>query len=361
MTAPADAEPYALVRTLHALQEQIAGGDARAHAAQRGLVAHVAERLAAADPAVWQSERNARAAVAFVLSGGPPALLRRLVALDPRPRLDERLLRGALAYVEGNEALARSQLDGIDPRTLPAGLNAQIALVQAALLTREEPARAAALLGLARLFAPGTLVEEAALRREIAIEGGRGQFDRFEALTALYLRRFGRSVYAADFRRRFEALLLGLDLERDPAKTARVEALLSRFEPEIRRDLFLALARLAASRARELSPGDSPQAERAAFYGAAALVPSVHADEGARALLAFDPARLPPADRRLFEASAELAVQVLEPLVLPAGPMPRVEIDPPPGREPDLPGSVALRRAERLLAETDALLDRSRP
>jgi chemotaxis protein MotC len=366
-------EPYALVRTLHALQEQIASGDVRAHGAQRALVLHIAERMEAADPSVWQSERNARAAVAFLLSGGPPGLMRKLLDLDPKPRIDERLMRGALAYVEGNEVRARAQLGDIDPRTLSAGLGAQIALVQAALLVRDDPAKAAGLLGLARLLAPGSLVEEAALRREIAVEGQRGNFDRFEALSVVYLRRFRNSVYAGNFRERFGALLVGLDLERNPAMLARVETLLARFEPEGRRELLLVLARHAllhgrpkvarrtAALAGELAPGGSPEAERAAFYGAASLVPSPQADEGAKALLALDPTRLPKADRRLFEATVELAVQVVEPLTLPTGPMPKIALGPGASDLPDLPGSAMLRRAERLLADIDTLLERSRP
>lgn len=368
-------EPYALVRSLQALQERIAQGDSRAHGAQRDLINQIGQRMAEADAATWQSERNARAAVIFVLSGGPPSLLRRLVALDPKPRIDERILRGALAYVEGNEAGARAQLDTIDPRTLPPSLGAQLALIQAAIVVRDQPARAVALLGLARLLAPGSLVEEGALRREIGLEGQRGNFDRFEALTAIYLRRYRGSVYAGNFRQRLGVIIMGLDLDRDPDRLARVEALLARFEPEGRRDLLLSIARHAmihgrtnvarrtAARAADLSAGGSPEAERAAFYAAAALVTTPDADEGARGLLAIDSSRLTAADLRLYEAITQIAVQVVEPLPLPAGPTTRVALGAPgPGEAPvpDLPGSETLRRAERLLGDTDILLERSR-
>jgi len=364
-------EPYALVRTLHALQEEIAGGDLRAHAAQRNLVPHIAERLERAEPEVWLAERNARAAVAFVLSGGPPSLMRKLLTLDPKPRIDERLLRGALAYVEGNEAAAKAALADVDPKALGGGLGAQIALVKAAVAMRDDPAKAARLLGVARLLAPGTLVEEAALRREIAVEGQRKDFARFERLTAQYLRRFRRSVYAGNLRERFGALLVEFDLETDPEAFGRVEALLARFDPEARRELLLGLsrhalvhgrseaARRAAARAAELSPGGSPDFERAQFYGAAALVSTAHAEDGAGGLLALDPARLPRADQRLFEAVAELAIQVVEPMALPAGPVlvPAAQAD---DGGPLLAGTRTLRRGEALLSEVDRLLERSR-
>ena len=71
------------MRTLQILQEQIAHGNAAAQAAQPKLMAHIAERFLAADPAVWREPRNARAGVLFVLSGGKPAVMR---AVLKKPR-----------------------------------------------------------------------------------------------------------------------------------------------------------------------------------------------------------------------------------------------------------------------------------
>ena len=55
------------------------------------------------------------------------------------------------------------------------------------------------LLDWARLLSPGGLVEEAALRREIALLAGAKDVARVAMLTRQYVTRFAASLYAADF------------------------------------------------------------------------------------------------------------------------------------------------------------------
>ena len=61
-------EPFELVRSLQSLQDQVVRGNTRAHAAQRVLLAHIAEQFDALKPEGWKDPKNARAAVVFVLS-----------------------------------------------------------------------------------------------------------------------------------------------------------------------------------------------------------------------------------------------------------------------------------------------------
>ena len=69
----------------------------------------------------------------------------------------------------------------------------------------KEPAKALAYLDDARLLAPGTLIEEAAFRRQIALIASAGDGERYEMMVARYLRRFPNSVYAGNFRQQFAA------------------------------------------------------------------------------------------------------------------------------------------------------------
>lgn len=216
-TAPI-AAPFQLVRTLQAMQDDMAGGSAAALAGQRALLQRMEEEFADADPLVWQDRRNSRALVAYTLGGGRPVTLRRLLASATPPDGDEALMRGALAFVEGDEATARRYLTDIDPRSLPASLGGQLALAQAALLVGQNPQGALLLLDTARLLAPGTLVEEAALRRQIFVASELDDLARFETLSGQYLRRFRRSVYAGNFRRRFAAALSRMKFLDDPAQ-----------------------------------------------------------------------------------------------------------------------------------------------
>jgi chemotaxis protein MotC len=321
-TTASQPEPYKLMRTLQGLQEQIARGNVSAHNAQRSVITHLSEQFLAADPTVWQSQRNAHAAVAFVLGGGQPQVLRRLMRLDPAPEADEALMRGALAYVEGREAEALEALGGFDPLAFPGHLGAQLAIVQSALAVRDDQDKAVRLLSIARLLAPGTLIEEAALRREIFVEGQRGNIARFEFLSIQYLRRFRNSVYAGNFRQRFVVLLSQLDFAEDVDSFMRLEAILAQMDGEGKRDLYLFFARhsllngridltrLASDRASALSAGGSAEEARAQFYSAATAIVTSDFDEAVERLLALDPAKLPSPDHPLLEAAMDLAIQI---------------------------------------------------
>jgi chemotaxis protein MotC len=319
-------EPYAMLRTLQSLQERIAHGDIRAHEGQRALITRVAETFLRADPEVFSDPRNANAAISFVLGGGPPIVLERMLALDPKPAVEPDLLAGALAYVHGREEDARERLSGFDPQALPGYLGAQIAIARSALIVRDDQEEAVRLLSLARLLAPGTLAEEAALRREIFVEGQRGALDRLEFLTIQYLRRYRNSVYAGNFRQRFITLLATLDFAESVEDFLRLENVLAHMDGEGKRDLYLFfarhallsgrldLARYASERAAGFSAGDSEEEERARFYFAAAQIVTPAYEPAVEMLLALDPERLPEADIPVLEAAMVTAAAIGRPL-----------------------------------------------
>ena len=83
--------------------------------------------------------------------------------------------------------------------------------------TKRNAKAAVDLLDWARLVAPGGLVEEAALRREIALLAEAKDMSRLSVLTRQYVTRFGASLYAADFLRDLASAVARLGLADDPA------------------------------------------------------------------------------------------------------------------------------------------------
>jgi chemotaxis protein MotC len=315
-------EPAELIRTLRTLQDQVAYGSTSAHAAQRSLLAQVADEMARSVPEAWKEPRNARAAVAFVLSGGDARVLRKVSGLGALSGLDENLVRGALAYGEGRSAEAAKLLSRIDARALDASLAGHVALVQSELVAKAEPAKALALLDDARLLAPGTLIEEAALRRQVTTLAATGDADRFALLSGAYLRRFPKSVYAGSFRHQFAVDAASGEHAGDPSQMARLEAILAALDLDDRRDVYLTiareavlrgkveLARSAAASAMRLFPEGNAERLRAQLYEAAALAVT---DEFARAvstLAAVGTAGLQTEDAELLDAAVEVAGKV---------------------------------------------------
>ncbi len=372
--------PYELVRTLQALQNQAAQGNVAAHIGQRSLLKEMEAPLSAPD-ADWRDPRNVRAVVLYVLSGGSPGPLRRLVERDVQTLgADAALARGALAYVMGDEETARKLIGPVKPTELPAALGAQVALVQAALATRNDVKQALQLLDQARLLAPGSLVEEAALRREVFIAGETGDHDRLEKATSQYMRRFGRSVYAEHFRQSFASAVVRFDIGTDAAKFPRLERTMAAFDDSVQRAVFLVIARdalvhgrlpqarVAALAAERTARGDQAALARARLYGAAARVGAENPEITLAALDGVETARLPEADRPLFDAARRIAAGIRAPAqgqataIRAPGGKPAAEAAPPSappaGLDPQARAMRLIAAAERNLSETSALMTR---
>ncbi|MCP3055941.1 hypothetical protein MJ956_12435, partial [Aurantimonas sp. LRZ36] len=102
--------PYEIVRSLQFLQDQVARGNGPAIRVQSLLLKRYGPTFLALEPEVWEDARNRRAAALFVLSGGPPSVLRGILARQTLSPEDRPLLEGALAYVENRGAEAERNL-----------------------------------------------------------------------------------------------------------------------------------------------------------------------------------------------------------------------------------------------------------
>lgn len=314
-------EPYRLVRSLQSLQDKIARGDLEAHNAQPALLKQLGEKFRDADPAVWKDPRNSRAAVTFLLSGGDPGLVgalraRRLIEID------EAVLDGAMAYVEGRPEDAKARLAGINARSLPATLGAEVALVQSALLAQTDFKAAIERLDEVRLMLPGTLVEEAALRREIFLVGQVDDFDKFESLALQYFRRYRHSIYAGTFRQRFALAVARFSFAQQADRFPRLVTVIDHLDRTSQRALYMLIARtalirgkiemtdLAAERITALTEQGDPERVRARLYSAAARVVTTGSEDALQDLRQIDGSGLAARDAELLAAALSMGRNV---------------------------------------------------
>ena len=351
--------PFELVRSLELVQNEAADGNASAYAARPRLVAQIAEGLLAADRQAWRDERNARALVIYVLSGGQPSVLRKIMALNALPKADENLLNGTLAYAEGRDEEARDLLRDIDAQSLPPSLGGQLALIQSALLMNEDREKAVTLLGMARLLMPGTLVEDVALRREILVMAERHDVDRFMTLSEQYARRFRRSVYADNFWQSFANTVALITPTIDAQAQRRLENLVGQLGADERRRMFLSiaevsavngnvsLARFVAERAAALCPEGSVEKARAKLYGAAATIVGEDYDAALQQLDAIAKTPLPSRDEQLRQGVLAVAHGLRE-LPQPVAPAAGEAV---PGVKEGSPAAIQLSAAAAAISE----------
>lgn len=323
-TARADGEdaglqPYQLVRSLQLLQDRIADGDQAALPLQKKMLELVDQRLKAADDKTLRQERNVRAALTYGMSGGNPATLANVLRNPVVSVEDKTIGQGILAYIRGNSDIARKALEKTDPTSYPAEIGAFLALVKGSVTSRTDAKAALRQLDLARLLGPGTLVEEAALRRSLALHAFLKDPDRFLMAAEQYARRFLRSPYAGQFA---DSLVTGvLDLH-DHIDLARLEGITKLMDADQRKVIYLRLARRAtvdgltefAAFAAKMAGEDSTTPDaRAALYSKLSGLTSDNVEETASSLRTIDRQQLSESDVKLLDAAQAVMTQMTAP------------------------------------------------
>ncbi len=318
-------QPYHLVRTLEEVQDRIAQGSAQAHGFQRHFIAEIATKMLAAGDDAWQRRRNTRSAIVYVLSGGDPRVLRKLLTLEPLPVITPELIKGVIAYSEARSRQAFKLLDDIDHRGFETRLAGHLALAKAMSAAVDDVPKALGYLDDARLLCPGTLVEEAALRREVLLLSNVNDTARFEMLAFTYLRRFPKSIYAKNFYRSFAIAVVTGKYGTDPKLMKRLEMRLDELSDSARKQLYMAIAeegvirgrveltRLAADRIGYLLQDGGRDAIRLQLYKAAALVVTKEYDYALARLRSIDRSKLSTGDRGLLDSALLLAGEVRRP------------------------------------------------
>ncbi|KQT66081.1 MULTISPECIES: hypothetical protein [unclassified Aureimonas] len=345
--------PFDIIRTIQFLQDQISRGNGRAIRVQAALLRRFGPVFLASDPEVWKDGRNRRAAVLFVLSGGPPEVLRRLLQSGHLENDPEALFQGALSYVQNDLDKAQRLLSEVDLKGMEPGLAAHIHLVLGQMQQKKDPEASLRNLDQARLLAPGGLIEEAALRMEVLIAEDKGLHEAADRLARQYFDRYARSSYSANFEARFAAVYASRQVEDPKTSVDTVLDVTARLTPDSRRSLLLAVARRAlvdgklslaelASDAAGSIEGIAPaEKQRAELYATAARLGKAPTSDAAALLDAIRRDELHPDDVKLLDAAHSVIAGIERPLDAPG------EAEDGDAAE----ASPVYARAERLLSE----------
>lgn len=375
-----DIAPYKMVRSLQIVQDQIANGDHASLPMQQKLLELTDARFRSAGKADFEDPRNLSALLVWAMSGGNPTTVEVTLSRLQLEGDDAVVGKGVLAYMRGQLVRAAAILDPIDPMARRDDTGAFIALVKGSIIGGKSPAPALELMDQARLLAPGTLVEEAALRRSLPLVLTMRQPDRFLRLSEQYTRRFLRSPYASEFA---DAFVEGLVTFHDDIDEAQIDTIVSLMSPPQQEAIYLRLARrstikgqidrsaFASEKARKTMQDTEQGADpRAMLYQAIASITSENIEEVLARLKDVDPGELSPRDRRLLLAARAIAAEVLAPpeseqppveegeteeaaaVETPAEAAPEPVVAPPPG-EPAVPAGLTEMAAEAGIVAAD--------
>lgn len=315
---PSGRQAYEMMRELRQMQDEVAFGNADKMLAQRELIETMASEFERADDEVWKDPRNGRAALAFVLNGGDVKVLRGLLLRGQPSSIDQKLGRAIHAFASRRRGEAFDAFAGLNPLELDVTIAGQVALAQAELAARDDLDKALAKLDLARLVAPGTLIEEAALRRQISILSTQKKFERADKMLEIYFRRFPKSGYAGAIKRQTVRFIADRPPLQDAKGTQGIVAAFSRLSRHDALEIYLELAkegamrsldkwvRFATGKALELASEGSHSRTRAQLYLAAMDAATLDAGKARTVLESIKDKIDAKDDKELAEAAREV-------------------------------------------------------
>ena len=303
------------------MQDRIAAGDHAALPMQAKLLELADARFRTAAAGDLQEPRNLDALLVYGMSGGNPATVQAAAARVKLDDANQAVVAGVVAYLSGDPVRATAALNDVEPMALPVDLSAFVALVKGSLLAAEEPAKALALFDRARLVSPGTLVEEAALRRSVRIAAATGDAGRFLLASTQYVARFLHSPYASQFADSFVSGVVALHADVGFDRLVEITAMM---DAEREKVIYLRIARRAAidglselsafasARAGKIDGGEDDD-PRAQLYSSLSSLTSESIAAVRDGLERIDRARLSENDRALLDAARTVTREVVAP------------------------------------------------
>lgn len=353
------------VRALNTLQGSMVQGAAGARGAIPAQIERIEQVVASLEADDWKQKSNSVAAAIFLFCGGPSRSIRKILDAHLVPDADAPLVAGAVAYAEGRNEEAAKLLTPIDARAQTDTLAAHLALIQGGLLIGSDKAKARELFDLARLLMPSSLVEEAALRREMSIVDVTQDSTKFLVLGRRYGAQYAKSPFSRNYWDEMRAATLRAAANGDNSRLSEFRGLLKSASPGLRFETHMGVARqailsgrvaLATTETQYAGPlADTPAARarvelyRAAIAGLAGEFETAEAE-----FQKIDPRILPSADvevRNIVTAAISRLQGVTDGVSSAAAT--------PPAQEELRPDSMVERTAQQALSDADALLQRA--
>jgi chemotaxis protein MotC len=320
--SPDSLEPYQMLRSLQFVQDSVVMGDHSAGEMQRFMLGTIDRRLRTINSKVFDDPRNVDAALIYAMSGGNPATLEYLVSRDTAGNFDTRVADVLRKYLSGRGLLVANSLSTMVPEYKEQRIGAYLALVAGNVMIAKDPKQALGFYDWARLIAPGTIVEEAALRRSVAVAVEGDHVDEAMSYSRRYARRFTHSPYAGQFADLFVQLVVknfGRITEED------IESALEFMDDDRAQEVYLRIARqatingnaalagMAAERAKERGK-DRPSrgGSVAKLYSGVAELSMGRIDGVVETLRDLPEEGLTAEDRALRDAARRVAEQVLQ-------------------------------------------------
>ena len=300
----------ALLSGLFQVQDSIVKGERSALKLQSDILKMMREQLLAMRGRPILPETDIGPVLQFGLAGGDPVAAVQVLVFVPEDHPDVDLARAVVSYLRRDTRAAQAGFEAVDPLALPLPLGAYVAMAKGNAAMADNRETAIRNFDLVRLLAPGTLLEEVALRRLVALYAAAGDAPAFHRVAASYASRFATSPYFGQFLKFYLQGVIGLptddgirmvlDLLPEDARVA--------LKMRLSRDALIAgreeLADIvSASLLSDLADSADERVQRAHLYAGMSQVAKGRLVKAWGMLRHVDRDSVPPADRELLDAA----------------------------------------------------------
>lgn len=329
--AQSDLPPAKILRSLQFVQDSVVMGDHSARDMQKFLLGAFDTTLRTSDMSVFSDVKNADAALIYIMSGGNPATLNYLVAKDVQGYFDSRVVNVLQKYLSGRGGLVDKVVSDLIPEYRNNRLGPYLMLIAGNIAYSKDPAAALPFFDDARLSAPGTIIEEAALRRSIMATMQLKQPEKGMLYARKYAIRFLHSPYASQFADLFVSLAID---SFGPVTTKDIGEIAELMDAERAQEIYLRIARqaslqgktelaqFAAEKANGIAEdtGDTSREPLSKLYSGLTDISGQDVLGAQQKLASIPEADLSPRDLALRDAAKTIAQQIMQPPSLSAAP-----------------------------------------
>ena len=376
--------PWQLVRHLQRVQDSIVAGRPGSLNAYRKLLVKYSGMMLVQPNSVWSNKKNLNAASIYVLIGGSPAVGANAYQKSPLDEVSKKPLKAAIAYSKRNFAEAHKLMMGIDHTALPASAAAQFALAKSMVTSATNIKLASELLDDARRLAPGTLIDEASLRRSLRITGNSKDLQKFRRNASSYFRHFGNSLYFGAFFKNFAYGLVRMPQENQAEVLTYLQEFLKKLDENQQLKILVYTARNATILGRvgianwasnqaleRLGKNRNLRTQMELYLVASGIVQPDLYEASLVQFKKIDRSILNESDKKLFDAVASLARRLQSDALDMAGLklILQEKQQTYPGEEPSIPAKFKMeaeiiesnetvRRSQRLFSDLEKLVQK---
>ena len=322
--AQSDLPPAKILRSLQFVQDSVVMGDHSARDMQKFLLSAFDTTLRTSDMSVFSDTKNADAALIYIMSGGNPATLNYLVAKDVQGYFDSRVVNVLQKYLSGRGGLVDKVVSDLIPEYRNNRLGPYLMLIAGNIAYTKDPAAALPFFDDARLSAPGTIIEEAALRRSIMATMQLKQPEKGMVYARKYAVRFLHSPYASQFADLFVSLAID---SFGPVTTKDIGEIAELMDAERAQEIYLRIARqaslqgkmelaqFAAEKANGIAEdtGDTTREPLSKLYSGLSDISGQDVLAAQEKLASIPESELSPRDLALRNAAKTIAEQIMQP------------------------------------------------